>query len=213
MFSAVGRICGFIFVVMAFPAHVFGQIAVFASTNPSSLVVCGDPQQFTLKVTNSSLSDSILSGKVTVKLPIGFHYVASSVSSTKTVKESNITVANQPVFTIPDIYPKDSVKFTIKATVDCNVIAFINSGGSIRNTLKAAYRNAGGSFLDSGLTGFYNVAVPSLSINKFINQSFTASLGDTFSRHITITNTTNAPLSAFTFYIKKRDRHLYQIAQ
>jgi hypothetical protein len=199
MILRVSRICVFVMIVL-FPSRIYAQLASFSSTNPSNLVVCGSSQSFTLKITNTSLSDTLKSAKATVKLPTGFHYVISSVSSAKTVKEYSTSISNAPVFTVPDIYPKDSVKFNIKATVDCNVIAFINGGGSIRNFMKLSYNS---SYADSAYTSYYSVAVPSLSVTKFTNQVYTGTIGDTFTRFITITNTINAPLSNFTFYLKK----------
>jgi fibronectin type 3 domain-containing protein len=188
------------FLLLLCPYYAIGQLASFSSTNPANLVVCGDPQSFTLKVTNTSLTDTLKKGKATVKLPTGFHYVISSVSSAKSVTEYNTSVTNAPVFSVPDINPKDSVKFSIKAYVDCSVIAYINSGGSIRNWMKLSYNS---TYADSGYTSYYSVAVPSLSISKITNQVYTGTVGDTFSRYITITNTMNAPLKNFTFYLKK----------
>src|SRR6185437_6523925 len=100
-------------------------------------------------ITNTSLSDSIKGGKATVKLPVGFQYVNSSVSSAAGVKEFNVSNSNAPVFSVPTITPKDSAKFTINVSVNCSVIAFINKGGSIRNFISLSYN---GTSTDSAYT-------------------------------------------------------------
>lgn len=173
-------------------------IATFSSVNPTNLVVCGAAQTFTIKISNSSLTDSIKGGIASVKLPVGFQYIASSVSTSLGVKESNVSNLNQPVFSIPVITPKDSLKFSISVSVNCSVISYINSGGSLHNFVKLNY-NSG--TVDSAYTSYFSVGIPSLSISKFTNQSYSGTINDTFRRLITFTNTTNASLSSFSFYI------------
>ena len=168
MFRKVIKVVVVLFSLLLLPFYGFSQgIATFSSANPANLVVCGPAQAFTLKITNTSLSDSIKTGKATVKLPVGFQYVSSSVTSSVGVKESNISNLNQPIFSIPTITPKDSVKFSINVSVNCSVIAYINAGGSLRNFMSLSYN---GTAVDSAYTSYFSIGIPSLSISKFSNQ-------------------------------------------
>ncbi|MGZ5244728.1 MAG: hypothetical protein ACXWW0_12470, partial [Bacteroidia bacterium] len=173
----------------------FAQSA-FTFKIPSGLSVCTDTALLQLKVTNTSSSDTLKSAKITYRMPAGYRYLKSSVTGTG-VSESNITKSNAPVFSVPNLKPGDSVKLTIKVIADCDIITFINNGGTLKNLARLDHSRGS----DSATSSAFSLNVPTLSISKITNQSYVGSSGDTFSRHITFTNTAVGKISGFSFYI------------
>ncbi|MGZ5243650.1 MAG: hypothetical protein ACXWW0_07175, partial [Bacteroidia bacterium] len=93
--------------------------------------------------------------------------------------------------------PGDSVKLTIKVIADCDIITFINNGGTLKNLARLDHSRGS----DSSASSAFSLDVPTLTISKITNQSYVGAPGDTFSRHITFTNTAVGKISGFTFYI------------
>ncbi|RYD83676.1 MAG: T9SS type B sorting domain-containing protein [Sphingobacteriales bacterium] len=172
--------------------------ALFTFKIPSGQSVCTDTALLQLKVTNSSSTDTLKTVKLTYKLPAGYRYLKSSVTGTS-VSESNITKANAPVFSVPNLKPGDSVKLTLKVIADCDIISFINGGGTLKNLARIDYSKGS----DSANSSSYSLNVPTLNISKITNQSYVGSPGDTFSRFITFTNTAVGKITGFTFFIVK----------
>jgi gliding motility-associated-like protein len=175
-----------------------GQVTLtMTQTNPvSDLVACGDAQQFRISISGKTSKDTAKNILLTVNMPDGVQYVPNSLSDTS-IKEFSIANLRKPVFRIPDILPGKSVSFNFSAGAICSIIDAINNGDTIRNFLRITYK--GGH--DSAYSNRYTIGIPSIAITKITNQVITRNGGDTFSRNVTIVNTTKAPLSRVHLYI------------
>ncbi|MDQ3072344.1 MAG: hypothetical protein M3Q97_03645, partial [Bacteroidota bacterium] len=189
------RFAGAVLLLCLVPAWAGAQAtAGFTFVLPTKLSACGLPQDVVVKVYNKSAVDTLFPYSLTLALPTGVFYEKSSV---KNASESNVSKLSRPVFTIGKIKPRDTLSVTVKVFTDCSIIAYINSGGSVRNLARLDHSNGA----DSLLSGTYNVAQPSLSITSVSNQVFSGNVGDTFSRNITLTNSGSGPLRSFTLNI------------
>ncbi|MES2591060.1 MAG: gliding motility-associated C-terminal domain-containing protein [Bacteroidota bacterium] len=162
---------------------------------PTSVTVCGSTA-FSLNVKN--ITGSNLSGLLlNISMPGGVNYIPGSISSIPSgVTQSNISNLQSPIFTVPTLGPFAFITIAFEATVDCNIIAYQSGGNPIVNIAKITYPNL---TTDQNTSITYNVNAPSLAISTFINQTFTAIIGTTFTRSITITNSGSGSLSSFVF--------------
>lgn len=97
---------------------------------PLTMDVCGGSASFTYRIDNVS-SFALLNNEVLFNLPIGMNYVPGSVVGCNEVDISNL---NQPEFSFPD-FPSMSpgVEIVFSATVGCDAIVFLQSGGTFQN--------------------------------------------------------------------------------
>ena len=166
-----------------------GNKAGITQTVPTQITVCGEDQNFTATIKNTSAS-ALTAITITVTMPSGMNYVPGSVTGSG-ASEFNIATANTPIFSLPDIPSGGVVTITYKANADCDLIAYQSIGNSIVNSIRIDY--AGNYDADVSLP--YNLLIPSLVITSVLNQSYTGNTGTTFTRTITVTNSGSGRLS------------------
>jgi hypothetical protein len=170
------------------------QIITLSSTTTPEITVCGDPENFQIKLKNDS-SSALFGVTITVQLPTGVAYVRGSVSelSSYTVQEQNVGDNNALVFSANNLAAADSIVFNIATTTNVSAIAFQQAGNVFRNDVSVNF--ASGQL--SHTSNAYNVLYAALSILNVSPSSQTAITGDTVTRSITIVNAGNGRLSEF----------------
>ena len=173
-----------------------GTISI-TSTVPNQITVCGEAKAFTVSIYNPS-PFSVTNDTLKITMPVGISYQAGSVSGTG-VSELNISTPNKPVFLLPPIASlTPALTITFMAKASCDVINYIGGGGVIENTIAVSYSANGQQSTDNATTLTYAVKQPVLAITNITNQSFSGTLGNTFTRCITITNSGLGELSQFS---------------
>ncbi|MFY9310059.1 MAG: gliding motility-associated C-terminal domain-containing protein [Bacteroidia bacterium] len=175
-----------------------GNVISITSTVPSQITVCGAQKTFTITLYNPS-PFTVTNDTLKLTLPTGISYQAGSITGAG-VSEQNISNLSKPVFllpSIPSLAPALTISFT--ATASCDVIAFIAGGGVIENKVQVTYSANNQAGQDSHTTLTYTVKQPVLNITTVTNQTYSGSIGNTFTRCITVTNSGLGELSQFTF--------------
>jgi gliding motility-associated-like protein len=192
------KILLFFFIILSIRCWSQGNILSINNTVPPQIAVCGAPQTFTISIYNPSPFNAT-NDTLKLELPTGITYTAGSVSGTG-VSELNISVPNKPVFLLPPIASlAQALTITFNATANCDVVAFISGGGAIQNKATVSYTANNLHNFDSQTSITYSVKQPVLSIATVTNQVYSGSVGDTYTRCITITNSGLGDLSTFTF--------------
>lgn len=171
-----------------------GNMITINSSVPSQMTICGLSKTFSITIYNPSpftLSNDTL--KIT--MPPGIVYQNGSIVG---ATESNISIPNAPIFLLQDIPTLTTVNISYTASVGCDVMAYTSSGGVIENTARVSYTANNIANFDAHTTASYIVRQPNLSIVSISNQSYTGSIGDTYTRCINITNGGLGELSQFT---------------
>ncbi len=182
-------------VLFSFSAQSQSGSVTISQIVPTTVSVC-DSAQFMITVKNNT--SGVLSGLLlNAAMPGGVNYIPGSVHSLPAgVSQSNIINLQNPVFLIPSIPAFNSISVLFYAKVDCSIIAYQQQGNPIINTATITYTN---STTDQNISTTYNVNAPSLVITSFTNQAHTGTVGSTFTRSITITNSGTGSLASFTF--------------
>ncbi|MBL4669467.1 MAG: hypothetical protein JKY30_09435 [Flavobacteriales bacterium] len=165
-----------------------------SSTTITELTVCGQSENFQIKLKNDS--SSALSGlSITVQLPSGIDYVQGSVAelSSYNIQEQSVGNNSALVFSANNLSAADSIVFTIATTANVSAIAYQQQGNLFRNDVSANFSSGQVSHTSSA----YNVLYAALSILNVSPSSQTAITGDTVTRSITIVNAGNGRLSEF----------------
>lgn len=191
------RLLFFIFTFTSFYCLGQGNTISITSTVPTQITVCGEAKTFTVSIYNPS-PFPVTNDTLKINMPMGISYQAGSVSGTG-VSEVNISNPNKPVFLLPPVAslaPTLTISFMAKA--NCDIISYIAGGGVIENTIAVSYSANGQQSTDNATTLTYAVKQPVLAITNITNQSFSGTLGNTFTRCITITNSGLGELSQFS---------------
>ncbi len=165
-----------------------------SSTVIPEIIVCGDSENFQIKLKNDS--SSTLSGiSFTVQLPTGIAYVQGSVSeqSNYNVQEQNVSNNNALVFSANSLLGSDSIVFDIVTIANISAIAYQQAGNVFRNDVSVSYS----SNQISHQSNAYNVLYAALSIINVSPTSQSVITGAAVSRNITIVNAGNGRLSEF----------------
>lgn len=99
-----------------------GQISLFPSGGPESLIVCDTAGTYTLLISNGT-ANPIVNATLLVELPTGMYYEAGSIEG---ATEQNIGNLGQPSFSVPLVASNNVLFIRFKAHIDC---AFNNSQG------------------------------------------------------------------------------------
>ncbi|HMQ49099.1 MAG TPA: gliding motility-associated C-terminal domain-containing protein [Saprospiraceae bacterium] len=100
----------------------FGQISLFPSGGPESLIVCDTAGTYTLLISNGS-SNPIVGATLSIDLPTGMYYEAGSSEG---ALEQNINDLGHPSFSIPFVGVNNVLFVHFKVRIDCQ---FNNSQG------------------------------------------------------------------------------------
>jgi gliding motility-associated-like protein len=188
----------FIFALIYYHCWGQGNIITINSTLPAQMNICGAAQTFTISIYNPS-PFQVIKDTLKVTLPPGIVYQAGSVSGTG-VTEFNISIPNKPVFLLPPIQSlATATVITFTAVANCDLIAYTSGGGIVENKIRVDYTANNIQNYDSYTTATYIVKQPILVIANVTNQSYSGSVGDTYTRCITITNSGLGDLSQFVF--------------
>ncbi|MES2591148.1 MAG: PKD domain-containing protein [Bacteroidota bacterium] len=175
-----------------------GNVITINSNLPAQMTICGAPTVFTITIYNPS-PFTVTNDTLKLTLPTGMVYQPGSVTGTG-VTELNISIPNKPVFLLPNIVSlAPALNITFSAAVTCNIIPYIAGGGVVENNIRVNYTANNIQNYDSYTTPTYIVKQPVLAITNVSNQSYSGSVGDTYTRCITITNSGVGELTQFTF--------------
>ena len=166
-----------------------GSVTVTA-TVPGQLQVCEAGDIFTINISNPN-PFTISNIEVLIEFPDGIEYQAGSLSGAG-VAELNVSTLDSASFTLPDLNAAQTVQFQINANAYCP--ALFGTDSIFSNTVTAFH--SGG--VDSLESPAYNLQFGALNITAMSND--TASVGDTITRIITITNGGQGPINSFTFF-------------
>ena len=181
---------------LCLPALSYTQI-VISYTNPSAnelFQVCGEAP-FEVSINNQS-ADTLRTLEGDVLFPVGIAYVSGSVVN---ATELDISIPNQPFFSLPDLAPNTAHNFTLTAAAQCPLVEEINEGALFSNTINLQYEGGNSSII----TTDYEIETPLLVITNVTNITQSGIVGDVLFRTVTIENTRLGTLSSFTF----RDQH------
>lgn len=170
------------------------NLVTLSSTATPEITVCGQSENFQIKLKNDS--SSALSGvSITVQLPPGIAYVQGSVSelSSYNVQEQNVANNSALVFSANNLAAADSIVFNIATTANVSAIAFQQAGNVFRNDV--SLNSASGQLVHT--SNAYNVLYAALSIINVSPTSQSVITGDAVTRNITIVNAGNGRLSEF----------------
>ncbi len=129
---------------------------------------------------------------ITIQMPCGFEYISNSLTG---AQEKNVTLKQQPVFSIGNITQKTEKEFVYKTVSSCKTLECLNSGLSFKNgfVLKS---NQGQKTIFSDN---FNVETANLVISKIESPFMESTIGTTVERKITIKNTRFGSISKFIF--------------
>lgn len=187
----------FIFSLVYYQCYSQGNIITIGSNLPSQISVCGAAKVFTITIYNPS-PFTVTSDTLKLTMPSGMVYQVGSVTGAG-VTELNTNTPNKPVFLLPPIIPlAQALSITITASANCDIIAYIAGGGVVENLIRVDYTANNSQNYDNHTTLTYSVKQPVLNISNITNQSYTANIGDIYTRCITITNSGLGDLAQFT---------------
>lgn len=187
----------FIFSLVYYQCYSQGNIITIGSNLPTQISVCGAAKVFTITIYNPS-PFTVTNDTLKLTMPSGMAYQVGSVTGTG-VTELNTIIPNKPVFLLPPIIPlAQALSITITASANCDIIAYIAGGGVVENKIRVDYTANNSQNYDNHTTLTYAVKQPVLNITNISNQSYTANIGDIYSRCITITNSGLGDLAQFT---------------
>jgi hypothetical protein len=178
-------------------AQTLGNMITISQTVPANLTVCGDAKQFTVTIYNPS-PFLITQDSLFITLPTGVLYQFGSLnSSTPGVTFLN-AFSGIVTVQLPDIQTLETITITFNASAQCNVIAFINGGGVIRDIARINYKaNNNTRRYDTNNSLTYLIKQPNITITSVTNQSYVGNIGDVFTRCINIVNGGFGELTTF----------------
>ncbi|MES2138056.1 MAG: PKD domain-containing protein [Bacteroidota bacterium] len=187
----------FIFSLVYYQCFSQGNIITIGSNLPTQISVCGTAKVFTITIYNPS-PFTVTNDTLKLTMPSGMAYQVGSVTGAG-VTELNTSIPNKPVFLLPPIIPlAPALSITITASANCNIITYIAGGGVVENKIRVDYTANSSQNYDNHTTLTYAVKQPVLNITNITNQSYTANIGDIYTRCITITNSGLGDLTQFT---------------
>jgi len=163
---------------LSFTVSLYAQNLNIQTTVPSGLTVCGQADTFAVSLTNTS-SDTLENVSVSIRLPIGIHYVLGSLTGAATAVD--VSQLDSIVLSISDMPPADVVSFTILTEALCEA----TSNASLLDNIVEVCFDGG---CESHTSANYNVDVGSLVISSYSQQNYTGDIGDVFERCLTIRN-------------------------
>lgn len=168
-----------IFFLIALPSFLHSQITI-NSFEPSEIVVCGDTVSYDIEIINGG-TGLISSPNISIQFPEGVTYIPGSLIGTGS-SESDISNLNLPVFDLSNLAVGRSLSFNVSIKAGCSSLS---STSSFSNEYNLTY---------GGNTEFYesppyNILIPSIAIASTINDDFTGSVRDIYTRSFTIANT------------------------
>lgn len=173
---------------------LFAQNAVISWQNPANLFVCGAD---TLEVTVQNTTTVPLNAPVLrIELPAGVEYLPGTASG---ASETNIADPESPEFTFPQIAGGASATLTLVLKAGCELLDAINAGNQFANTFTLSY--TGGS--QQITTDFFKIETALLLIEAVAPTTQSGTIGDVFTRTVTVRNTRQGPIATLRF----RDQH------
>lgn len=188
------KICLFLLLAFSFKIYSTGGYITISSVVPASITVCGQSKVFSFTINNPS-AFNLTNVSVNLTMPTGLNYQLGSVTNaTQTI----ITPLNTPSFTLANIPSLTSVVISYTASANCNILGYLSSGLPTENQIQVNYTAGSNMAFDNHTTQLYFVKQPNVSITTITNQSFSGSIGGTFTRCITIINGGTGELSTFS---------------
>jgi len=173
-----------------------GNMITVNTQLPYSITICGASQTINVEIINPS-PFNLTNIKLTVTMPVGLNYVASSITG---ATESNISNLNTPEFTLNNLSTGSIKNISLNISANCQLINFISQGNLVAIESKVNYTtNNNINTYDKNTSYLYFVKQPNLSIISISNQTYSGNIGDIFTRCITITNGGFGELSQFTY--------------
>ncbi|MBA3665581.1 MAG: gliding motility-associated C-terminal domain-containing protein [Bacteroidetes bacterium] len=171
-----------------------GGYITISSVVPSSITICGQSKVFSFTINNPS-AFNLTGVTVSLTMPTGLNYQLGSVVN---ATQLSTIPLNAPTFSLANIPSLSSIVVTYTASADCNILTYLGLGQPTENKIQVNYTAGGNTTFDLHTTQVYFVKQPNVSITNITNQSYSGSIGGTFSRCITITNGGTGELSTFT---------------
>jgi len=160
---------------------------------PDSIIVCGDSAFFSVEITNTH-SQQLTNLVFNPKMIPGMLYIAGSVVG---MAEQNISTLHEPLFTLSEIDPNQTITLTFFAKAECSIINQIinlggssSSGGLATNQTRVDYLNGGVPEHSIEINGSnsYNILYADIFISTITNQVMQTIPGATYTRSISIQN-------------------------
>ena len=99
-----------------------GNMITVNTQLPASITICGAAQSVSVEIINPSpFNMSNVTMKVT--MPQGLNYVTGSITG---ATEFNLTVLNEPVFSLANLPSQGAVMVTLSIAANCQLIDFIS---------------------------------------------------------------------------------------
>ncbi|MBA2612997.1 MAG: gliding motility-associated C-terminal domain-containing protein [Bacteroidetes bacterium] len=171
-----------------------GGYITISSTVPSSITICGQAKVFSFTINNPS-AFNLTNITVSLTMPSGINYQIGSVTN---ATQLTTVPSNAPTFSLANLPSLTSVVITYTASADCNILNYLSLGLPTENKIQVNYTAGSNTTFDLHTTQLFFVKQPNLSITTITNQSFSGTIGGTFTRCITITNGGTGELSTFT---------------
>ncbi len=180
---------------------IHAQDFTIETSAPEAVAVCGDPVEFTIKITRNTAS-TVQGIKLYPTMPSGMSYIAGSVSGASLVSGSG-----ELAFALNDFTGTTSVSFRAKAT--CELVAFLESAGSsnlVHNDTRITYTLGTEQKSESEPNGSdsYSVLYPELELSLPANEKNMGApfINRVMSRHISIKNSGLGSVQSLAFYLK-----------
>ena len=177
-----------------------------SSITPENLTICGEKDTVTVTVTNDNTLP-MAELEVHVILP----NEGNGITVTDFVPQTGVTWISPlygydiPIFFIDALQPGESVTFDFLVQANCEIITFAEENPiaiqfdlqwNDDTALLATHTST-----DNAANAAINILVPNLLLEDFINQTYTGTIGETFTRTMTITNSaTEGYLEEFFIY-------------
>ena len=170
-----------------------GNMITISQVVPANLTICGDAKLFTITIYNPS-PFLINSDTLFVTIPTGIQYQAGSLTGGTFLNNFGGVLK----VILPNIPTLTTLTITFTANAQCNVLQYINSGGTIKDIARVTYKANNIYRYDTNTSSTYLIKQPNLTITSISNQSYVGNIGDVFTRCITVINGGFGELTTFS---------------
>ncbi|MGB3948140.1 MAG: hypothetical protein WBM13_09150, partial [Bacteroidia bacterium] len=156
------------------------------------LTICGESRQFKVTIYNPT-PWTITACSLSVTIPTGIQHDNTCPTPGFINSFGGIIKVN-----LPNIGPLQTQEVTYCLKAQCNVLQFISSGGTIKNTARVDYTANNVPRFDVNTSSTYLIKQPNVTITSITNQSYNGNIGDVFTRCIKVVNGGSGALTSFT---------------
>lgn len=176
------------FAWLAIPVYAQVDLEI-NTTSPPFITVCGPSAGFSFTLKNNT-STSIQNLVISYEFPNGIEYVPGTIMGTG-ITEADLSNLQQPVFNLSQLNGNGLLTFQLQGQAYCGVLG--NSGGNV-NTVEVVAQG----LVFTVSTNPYNSNKPATALTNSTNLVYQGSVGDVFTRSLTIQNTGFGPLTELT---------------